>query len=233
MDIFRSTKIEGTLTKVREPILETLNQKILPGMKDFSEKLCCLSEKYLSADKWTEIVEKSAEIMNDVVHVLGVECDSTDELGFKIACAEKTMSDFDTIEEYINYLRNDVEIDKEKFDSLSIEQRMVYMSIGMSVEVGLIAEKLGMEISPEFAFLMSKIKDVGKVTVDTVELISMIKALKENNITESQDVVEYFLGVGESNRIKTGIAGKEVFQELFKEEADNIIESIKMEERNS
>lgn len=232
MDLLNTIKTVDTVIKIATPIIEGVITKLAPEMKNFAERLYTLSEKYPSLEQWAEIIKKSAEILTDVLFVLGINCDQADELGWKAEKAEKNMSDFESVEAYINFLHDEVEIDKEKFASLSDEAKMAYCTIGLAIEADAVNEKIGVNISPEFVTLLSKIKSLGKIVVETAEIVTLLNSLKEKNIDDSNDVYEYFAGAGESDRIRTGSILKEIFTELFNDKANDIIEDIKMQERN-
>lgn len=78
------------------------------------------------------LAEKVGEAIKSVGISLGIirPEESMEELGEKAMLSEKTPNDFDSISEYIDHLRNDVVIDKEKLDSLSDAEKLARSSIG-------------------------------------------------------------------------------------------------------
>lgn len=84
---------------------------------------------------------------------------------------DKGIDEFDSIEAYIAYLKNEIELDKEKFDALSTEERVAYSIIGMALEAGAIGEKLGVEISADVVEIVAQITEMGKLTVEASSII--------------------------------------------------------------
>lgn len=121
-------------------------------------------------------------IVSAIAEALGIkqpEEDAPDELGMKAEIAEKKPEDFDSTEEYINYLHNEVKLDEEKKLSVSPEEKAAYSAIGTSLYLDATAEKLGIEkgsITPDFLL------DCAKVKMDSDEIIATIKSLKENGL---------------------------------------------------
>lgn len=233
IDIVNTLKTVNTVVTIAKPIIETVTTKLTPEMKNFAERLYTLSEKYPSLEKLAEAIDKAAEIIVDVLFLFNIKCDSATEMGFKVEQAEKAMSDFESVENYINYLHDEIELDKIKFDSLSNEEKMAYEACGMAVGAEAIAEKIGVDISPDFIMLMSKIKVLGEAVIETAELVTILKGLKDNGIEKTEDVCEYFIGEGESDRVKTGSVIKDVFATVFGDNTEDIIEKIKIGERNT
>lgn len=131
----------------------------------------------------------------------------------------------------VKYLHDEVELDKVKFDALSDEEKMAYRATGMAVEASAISEKNGVEITPDFTILVSKLKAIGDIALEVSDLASLLGNLKENDVTNTNDIVEYFAGRGDSDRIHTGEVLRTKFEELYGEKASDIIEAIKIQER--
>jgi ribosomal protein L14E/L6E/L27E len=91
--------------------------------------------------------------------------------------SDKKPEDFDSMNEYIDHLRNDVILDKEKFEQLDKSELLARASIGASITLKGIEEKLETAISPEF------MTEVAKQELDANKIIATIKAYKENNLS--------------------------------------------------
>lgn len=76
--------------------------------------------------------------------------DNLDELGEKAMMSEKTPEDFDSINDYIDHLRNDVAIDREKFDNLDEKDLLARSAIGASITLKAINDKLDTSVTPAF-----------------------------------------------------------------------------------
>lgn len=154
------------------------------------------------------VISIAAKIIHAVVDFLGIKSEEDSEvLGAKAEQSDKTLEDFDNdVEAYIQYLKEDVELDKEHFDKMKPEERMGCKAIGMALETKAVEEKIGgIEISPECLATLTKIQSAG-INIDAKELVGIVQILKEQGITNMNDVAEFLDGKGSSDRIKTGEA---------------------------
>ncbi len=154
------------------------------------------------------VISNVAKIIHAVADFLGIKSeDDPERLGAKAEQSDKSLEDFDNdVEAYIKYLKEEVELDKEKFDKLTPEEKMGCKAIGMALETKAVEEKIGgIEISPECISTLTKIQSAG-INIDAEELVGIVKALKESGVTNLNDVVEFLDGKGSSDRIKTGEA---------------------------
>lgn len=154
------------------------------------------------------IISIAAKIIHEVVNFLGIKSEEDPEvLGAKAEQSDKSLEDFDNdVETYIQYLKEEVEFDKERFDKMTPEEKMGCKAIGMALETKAVEEKIGgIEISPECLATLIKIQSAG-INIDAKELVGIIQILKEQGITNMNDVVELLEGKGNSDRIKTGEA---------------------------
>lgn len=152
------------------------------------------------------IISIAAEIIHAVVDFLGIKSEEDPEiLGAKAEQSDKSLEEFDNdVEAYIKYLKDEVELDKEKFDKMTPEEKMGCKAIGMALETKAVEEKIGgIEISPECLATLTKIQSAG-ININAKDLVSIVQALKEQGITNLDDVVEFLDGKGSSDRIKTG-----------------------------
>ena len=154
------------------------------------------------------IISIAAKIIHAVVDFLGIKSEEDPEiLGAKAEQSDKSLEDFDNdVEAYIKYLKEEVELDKEKLDKLTPEEKMGCKAIGMALETKAVEEKIGgIEISPECIATLTKIQSAG-INIDSKELVGIVQALKESGVTNLNDVVELLDGKGSSDRIKPGDA---------------------------
>lgn len=146
------------------------------------------------------------KVIHGIAQFLGICSDEPEELGAKVQQCEKTVDDFDgDVEAYIKYLKEEVELDKEKFNQMKPEEKMACKAVGLSLEAKAIEKNLdGVEITPESLALLGKAEMKG-VKIDPEELVKVVKSLKSVGITDLNDIVNYFEGKG-SNRMETGKA---------------------------
>lgn len=226
MEILQTLKIIDTVVSIAKPIIETVAPKLQESMKGFAERMLVLAEKYPSIAEFAQMIDKAADIMGDVLYALGINADPADVLGAKIAQSDKGIDDFDSIEAYITYLKNEIELDKEKFEALSPEERIAYSITGMAVEAGAIGEKLGVEIPADVVELVAKIADIGKVAMEAKEIVSIISMLKDEGIENLSDVCDCIKGNGDSDRLKTGETLLKVLDDLKPNEGKDIFNEI-------
>ncbi|NBI54843.1 hypothetical protein EIZ48_20200 [Photobacterium alginatilyticum] len=102
--------------------------------------------------------------------------ENLEELGEKAMLSDKKPEDFDSINEYINHLRNEVVLDKEKFNSLDEKELLARSAIGASITLKGINEKLDTIVTPEF------MAEVAKQQLTAQEIIGTVKAYKEKEL---------------------------------------------------
>lgn len=226
MEIMQNIKIIDTVVSVAKSIFEIVAPKLQDSMKGFAERMLILAEKYPSIDKFAQMIDKAADIMGDILYALGISADSADVIGVKITQAEKGIDDFESTEAYITYLKNEIELDKEKFDALSREEKVSYTITGMAVEVGAIGEKLGVEIPADVVEIISKIFQIGKLAIEAKEVITFIAKMQEEGIEDLKYVCDCIKGTGESDRLKTGETLLKVFNSLRPGEGNSIMNEI-------
>lgn len=135
-----------------------------------------------SATSITNLGVSLAAKVTDVIRSVGVSLgiirpeDNLEELGEKAILSEKRPEDFDSINEYIDHLNNNVPFDKDKFDRLDEKELLARSSIGASITLKGINEKLDTVVTPEF------MATVASQELETREIVSTIKAYKENDL---------------------------------------------------
>lgn len=124
------------------------------------------------------LAAKVGEVIKNVGVLLGIiySEDSMAELGEKAMLSEKVPEDFDSIKAYIDHLKHDVYLDKEKFDNLSEPEILARSSIGASITLKGINEKLDTVVSPSFMAMVAEQNLKGE------EIVNTIKAYKEKNL---------------------------------------------------
>lgn len=216
---------------IAKPIIEGVSSKLQPEMKQFADRLLELSKKYPTIKDFSMIIDKGVDLLTDMLFVLGVKTEPVDIIGFKISQADKGLLDFDSLEDYLNYLKNDINLDMEKYNAMLDVEKLAYTAVGMAIEVGAITKSIGINLEPDFLVLMSKIVNVGQTIIDASGVVDFLRMIKENGNVTITDVYEYFLGTGESDRINTGKILKDIFEILYPGKADDIISNLKDEAR--
>ena len=136
-----------------------------------------------------DILLKVGEFIGKVAEFLDLKKpgeDDAEELGMKAEMSDKKMEDFDTTEEYINHLHNNVQIDKEKMKNLSEEERAAYTAVGSTIYTKGVAEKIGVgEFSAEMML------DAVKLGLTAKEVITLVKELKTAGFETQAEMSNY------------------------------------------
>ena len=127
-----------------------------------------------------ELIKEVTSLISSVAELLGLkdEDDSSEELGLKSEIADKRLEDFDSREEYINYLKDDVELDeydREKLNNESLKEK--YSAKGLDIEMGAINEKIGVKLGLEDYVMMAK-AGINKVQ----DFMTIVDTFKEKGV---------------------------------------------------
>ncbi|ETJ17702.1 hypothetical protein Q604_UNBC18735G0004 [human gut metagenome] len=170
------------------------------------------------------VIQVIATVIGRIADMLGVKEkeDSTEEIGMKAEEAEKKdikPENFDSYQEYINYIRQEIEIDKKKLNNLSDEEKVKYGTVGTAILVKGIEEKEKFEIPAEF------VVEIGKQDMSMEETRQYIKEFKEQNL-ELKDFTNYLKGT--IDNVKTirevGHAIESAIKELNPDMSDRDLE---------
>jgi hypothetical protein len=157
------------------------------------------------------------KVVGAVAEALGIkkEDETPEELGMKAEIADKKPEDFDSIQEYIKYLREEVEIDKEQVEELSEEDKAKYAVIGSSLYIKDAEERFGIDIPSELWYTAGRLQDEGKLEEGkSTEFIKAgIESASKGDI-DLKDMCDYIKG----GRIESGADAFEV--------SDSIVEVL-------
>lgn len=135
-----------------------------------------------------DVVYRVCSIISEIAHKLGlVEKDEQiDEIGAK-TLQEDTRERFDgeSASEYMEYLRNEVELDREKFEKMKEEDKIACSALGTRLVADSIEEKLSFEL-PSKSLLAA-----GFANANSQELKSIIDNFKKNNINSLDKFDKY------------------------------------------
>lgn len=129
-------------------------------------------------------------IISIVGNLLGVkeEDESLEEIGAKAMKSDKKPENFDSYNDYIKHLRENIKLDKEEMENASKELKLARTAVGATVVSKGIEEKKEMEISVDTWVAMAKAGLDGKI--DVVNLI--LDTFKDKN--EQKDFANYVDG---------------------------------------
>jgi len=106
-----------------------------------------------------------SNIISSLAQILGIfkKEDTPEDLGRRAIVSTQKPEDFDSTEQYIEHLRNDIELDQEKMKKETDVEKMAYTAIGAGIGIKSISEKKGFDIPMEtwvtFAKLGMEIKE--------------------------------------------------------------------------
>lgn len=129
-----------------------------------------------------------ANVVSGIAQLLGVldPDENPEDIGAK-AMQEGTRPRManESAEEYLNYLKNDVELDKEKQAQMDEKERLACVATGSALVLSTIAEKNDINMSPEF------VSNVSKTSLAAADTLKVISKFKGNNI-ELDKFNDYF-----------------------------------------
>lgn len=180
----------GTLISSLGPVVTKVASTLLTKLPEIVEVTLNVS-KVISA-----VVQSVAEIQGLSPHGEDVE-----ELGYKtMQEGTRAKAEDESMEEYLNYLRNEVSVDKEKLKEMSDEDKLKCNALGTGMLTQAISEKNDLEISGDFLLDMQKMKMTGE------QLSKYIDAFNEKGIDSLDELTQYLRGElsdKESDKIET------------------------------
>lgn len=102
--------------------------------------------------------------------------DDIEDLGARAMKSDKKVEDFDSVNEYIDHLRNDIELEKDELKKMSEGQKLACKAVGATITSKALSEKIGIEIPADFWV------EVGKHSMTFKETLGLIDAYKNNNM---------------------------------------------------
>ncbi len=152
-----------------------MDESTMKGLSGVLDKILKILSKITP-----ELIKEVTSLISSVAELLGLkdEDDSSEELGLKSEIADKGLEDFDSREEYINYLKDDVELDeydREKLNNDSLKEK--YSAKGLDIEMGAINEKIGVKLGLEDYVMMAK-AGINKVQ----DFMTIVDTFKEKGV---------------------------------------------------
>ena len=152
-----------------------MDESTMKGLSGVLDKILKILSKITP-----ELIKEVTSLISSVAELLGLkdEDDSSEELGLKSEIADKRLEDFDSREEYINYLKDNVELDeydREKLNNESLKEK--YSAKGLDIEMGAINEKMGVKLGLEDYVMMAK-AGINKVQ----DFMTIVDTFKEKGV---------------------------------------------------
>lgn len=149
-----------------------------------------------------------------------------EEIGMKAELADKKPEDFDSISDYLEYLRNEVKLDPAKLEKLTPEERQKYQLVGLGLYIKDIEERSGLKLDPDFVKAIPKLKDQG---YEAADIANLMQSMKKNGVTDMKQYVDFMKGdlqPGSPERQQVGASVKDMVEQHFKGEDVNMREKI-------
>lgn len=184
----------------------------------FAEKALGLGQILMPKLPQMEIVilmVKVISVIAEVLHIKEPEKDHPEELALKAEEADKKPEDFNSTQEYIEYLQKEVKLDEKKTEKLSPEEKAAYSMVGSYLYTKAIAEKLSLDKDIDASLIMDIVKLNKDLGVKPEFFITVIRELKSKGITDA-NVIHDFLHNNVKD-LKTTTNVEECFFKSFKE----------------
>lgn len=165
----------------------TLVPSIITTITKIASSIGPMIAKY--APMVIEIVGKNLPKVVNTVEAISLVADvlkpneSADELGAKAMAAEKTPEDFEQINDYIDYLRNDVEIDEENLSTDAVDV-ITRQAVGVAIAVKGIGQALEADVSIPF------LNAISELDIDPTVVVALVKSYESSGLN-SDDVQKY------------------------------------------
>ncbi|OQY39064.1 MAG: hypothetical protein B6229_04535 [Spirochaetaceae bacterium 4572_7] len=176
------------------------------------------------ATKLLEIAGKGIEAVINTIRQVGVALgviqpdEDLEKLGEKAMVADKKVEDFDYVSDYIQYLRDEVEVDKAKFDKLEDKDKLARKAIGATIVSKGIEEKKDTIIPMEFWV------ETTKQGMGQKEITGVIDMFKESSV--ENNFFDFCKGkLGFKEKVKTSNLLVEMYKELEPDLSNDDIEN--------
>jgi len=186
----------GLISDVLSSLVSIVGKTLVEGTKKLLE---IAGEKFEAIANVIEVVGKVLDIIS--------QNENIDELGAKAIQSEKQPEDFNKISEYIEHLKNNVELDIDKFNNARTEDKLIRKAIGATI----IAK--GIEAKKDVLIPMEFWKEVTKQEMNGTEIDKVIDIFKSNNMENKFS--EYMNGKLEyKDEVKVGKMIIQMYREL-------------------
>jgi len=161
------------------------------------------------ASPWLGAVVQVVQTIGILLDVVNKD-DNIDELGAKAMQTDsKIPEDFDSnYSKYIDYLKNEVALDTQKFEKAGNTEKMVRSAVGANIVVKGVEEKKGFEIPTEVWVQMAKLNLADKAQ----EMDKILETFQDDKLEE---FVDYTKGnLDEKKEVETGNVLVDMYKKL-------------------
>lgn len=200
-----------------------MDENTMEGLSEVLDKIFKILSKITP-----ELIKEVTSLISSVAELLGLkdEDGSSEELGLKSEIADRKPEDFDSREEYISYLRDDVELDKydrEKLNNENLKEK--YTAKGLNIEMGAINEKMDVNLGIE-NYVMTAKAGINKAQ----DFMIIIDTFKEKGVEPLiNEAIERLIQIKEGatviDTLKEGVNKIENVKEVW-DKFNDMIENI-------
>lgn len=154
------------------------------------------------------------------------EEEKPEEIAMKAEQADKKPENFDSINDYLEYLRNEVKLDPAKLEKLTPEERQTYQLVGLGLYIKNIEEQQGVKLDPDF---LKSIPNLKKQGYEAADIAALMQSMKSNGVTDMKQYVDFMKGdlqPGSPERQQVGASVKDMVEQHFKGEDVNMRKEI-------
>lgn len=179
-----------------------------PVVKNFAVQLVTKLPKIVETA--IAVLRTVGPVLKEVAKLFDIDMknDNVEEIGKK-TMQEGTRSKMEeeSMEEYLEYLRNEVKLDEERWKNMTETDKLQANAAGVSMVATAISEKAKVELSPDFILAMNKMEMSAK------QISEYIKSFSEKNIDSMDSFTDYLRGE------LSGDSKKEVFEAIEETES--------------
>ena len=150
------------------------------------------------------------EVISGIGKILGLFTEDDDEdlddLGCRACQSDAKPEDFDSTEQYINHLKNDIQYDKEQARAEMEKdptKKYAYAAVGVTIAGNGISEKLGIDLGDKGVTALGLMHRAAPY-MTAGDFSEFLTTLKTNGYRDLSDVFSYFQGRGNIDFVKTG-----------------------------
>ncbi|MDQ7005566.1 MAG: hypothetical protein Q9N67_11875 [Ghiorsea sp.] len=173
------------------------------------------------AGPWLGPIGQIAQVIGIALDVLKPK-EHVEELGAKAMESDKSMADFDSTSEYIDYIRNDIKLDTEKFEHATEAEKLARLAIGTCITIKGVEEKKGFDIPMDTWLALGKM-GMEKLEGKSKDIDAMIEAFKTGE--SAKDLNAYVDGkLDAKTELAVGDKLADVYRQLEPEASKEAIE---------
>lgn len=146
-------------------------------------------------------IARVGEMAGGLIHFISNLCtgmglkpaeEEPQEIGLKAEKCGERPEDYDSVEDYINHLRKDIEIDHEELNKLSEMDKLKYGCIGSALYVKNMEERYNMAMPLSYLKTAQKVIESGNMTEGEVK--GTLDVMKEKGIENAESFSNYIEG---------------------------------------